>query len=77
MVWRRPGLDKPRVEPFGQTVDDTILNAIRHVVTQCEVRAPFEMDAEDGYLAVELCDAWQRSAQSGSAIALPLDISAE
>jgi len=39
-----------------------------------ERRAPFEMDAEDGYRAVELCAAWKRSATSGAAVALPLTI---
>jgi predicted dehydrogenase len=71
MVWRRPGLDRPRLEPFGPTVDDTILGAIRHVVDCCESRRPFEMDAEDGYRAVALCAAWQESATAEGAVTLP------
>jgi len=74
MVWRRAGLDRPRLEPFASTTDDTILGAMRHVVEAVERRAPFEMDAEDGYRAVELCAAWKRSATSGAAVALPLTI---
>jgi predicted dehydrogenase len=72
MIWRRAGLDRPRLEPFAPTVDDTILNAISHVVECCEQRRPFEMDAEDGYRAIELCAAWIESAQAHRPVALPL-----
>ncbi|HEU5318292.1 MAG TPA: Gfo/Idh/MocA family oxidoreductase, partial [Chloroflexota bacterium] len=72
VVWRRSGLTRPRVEPFASTRDDTILAAIDHVVAACERRTPFEMDAEDAYRAVELCDAWTRSAASHEPVALPL-----
>lgn len=72
MVWRRGGLDLPRVEPFGPTRDDTILAAIEHVVTACEQRTPFEMDVEDGYRAIELCAAWKQSAATHEPVPLPL-----
>ncbi len=74
VAWRRAGLSHPRVEPFAPTRDDTILAAIDHVVTACEKRTPFEMDAEDGFRAIELCDAWKRSAATHEPIALPLPI---
>jgi predicted dehydrogenase len=73
MIWRRAGTDRARVEPFAPTVDDTILATLRHVVACCERREPFEMDAEDGYRAIELCVAWQQSSLSGQAVALPLE----
>ncbi|HEY3082209.1 MAG TPA: hypothetical protein VGM69_20165 [Chloroflexota bacterium] len=44
-----------------------------HVVTSCQQRTPFEMDAEDGYRAIELCVAWTRSAETHEPIGLPLD----
>ena len=72
MIWRRAGLDRPRLEPFAPTVDDTILNAITHVVDCCEQRRPFEMDAEEGYRAIELCAAWIESAWQHAPVALPL-----
>ncbi len=72
MIWRRAGLDRPRLEPFAPTVDDTILNAISHVMESCEQRRPFEMDAEDGYRAIELCAAWIASAEEHQPVALPL-----
>ena len=72
MIWRRAGLDKPRLEPFSPTRDDTILAAIAHVVDCCEKRVPFEMDAEDGYRAVELCAAWKQSSQTTQPVTLPL-----
>jgi predicted dehydrogenase len=72
MVWRRAGLDRPRLEPFAPTTDDTILGAITHVVESCERRTPFEMDAEDGYRAVELCAAWVQSAATHEPVRLPL-----
>jgi myo-inositol 2-dehydrogenase/D-chiro-inositol 1-dehydrogenase len=77
-IWRRPpasrapGLERPRLEPFAPTVDDTILNAITHVVDCCEQRRPFEMDAEDGYRAIELCAAWKQSAATHEPVVLPL-----
>jgi predicted dehydrogenase len=73
-VWRRSGLTHPRLEPFAPTRDDTIAAAIEHVVTACERRTPFEMDAEDAYRAIELCDAWTRSAASHQPVALPLPL---
>ena len=76
VVWRRSGLTLARLEPFAPTRDDTILAAIEHVVTACERRMPFEMDVEDGYRAIELCDAWTRSATSHEPVALPLQPSA-
>jgi predicted dehydrogenase len=72
MIWRRAGLERPRLEPFSPTVDDTILNAIRHVLDAAEQRTPFEMDAEASCRAVELCTAWRRSAESHQPIQLPL-----
>jgi hypothetical protein len=42
------------------------------MVTCCETRAPFEMDAEDGYRAIELCAAWIRSAQDHGPVEMPL-----
>ena len=74
MIWRRAGTERPRIEPFAPTVDDTIVGAIRHVVDAAEKRAPFEMDAEDSYRAVELCEAWRRAAESGDAVTLPLAV---
>lgn len=71
-IWRRAGLQQPRVEPFAPTRDDTILAAITHVVTSCEERTPFEMDAEDGYRAIELCTAWKCSAGTHQPVQLPL-----
>lgn len=73
MIWRRQGRDRPAVEPFAPTVDDTILAAIAHVVACCAERTPFEMDAEDGYRAIELCEAWRRSAATNLPVTLPLD----
>ncbi|MGH2366615.1 MAG: Gfo/Idh/MocA family protein [Chloroflexota bacterium] len=72
MVWRRPVEARPRLEPFSPTTDDTILNAITHVVGCCEQRQPFEMDVEDGYRAIELCAAWKQSAATNLPVALPL-----
>jgi len=42
------------------------------VVTAYEHRTPFEMDVEDGYRAIDLCDAWKRSASTHGPVALPL-----
>jgi predicted dehydrogenase len=72
MIWRRRGGQLPALEPYGATRDDTILEAVRHVVAACEGRSPFEMDAEDGYRAVELCAAWVRSAAAHEPVTLPL-----
>ena len=72
MIWRRRGAPQPALEPFGATRDDTILNAVAHVVAACEQRTPFEMDAEDGYRAVELCAAWKQSATAHAPVELPL-----
>jgi len=72
MIWRRASLERPRSEPFSPTVDDTILGAIRHVLEAAEQRAPFEMDAEASSRAVELCEAWRRSAESHEPVRLPL-----
>jgi predicted dehydrogenase len=72
MIWRRAGLERPRIEPFSPTVDDTILGAIRHVLDAAEKREPFEMDAEASYRAVELCEAWRRSAETLQPVRLPL-----
>ena len=72
MIWRRGGLDRPRMEPFAPTRDDTILAAISHVVAACEQRTPFEMDAEEGYRAIELCAAWKESAATHQPVDLPL-----
>jgi predicted dehydrogenase len=74
MIWRRGGLDRARLEPFAPTRDDTLLAATAHVVTCCEQRTPFEMDAEEGYRAVELCAAWKASAASHEPVALPLPV---
>ncbi len=60
------------MEPFAATRDDTIAAAIEHVVTACEKRTPFEMDAEDGYRAIELCAAWKESAATHQPLDLPL-----
>ena len=43
------------------------------MVTCCEQRTPFEMDAEDGYRAIELCVAWKESARTHLPLDLPLD----
>jgi predicted dehydrogenase len=72
LVWRRRGGPGAAVEPFAPTRDDTILAAIAHVVTSCEERTPFEMDAEEGYRAIELCAAWKESAATQQPVALPL-----
>lgn len=74
MIWRRDGVDRPRLEPFAPTRDDTILNAMSHVVTSCELRTPFEMDAEDGYRAIELCAAWKHSAMTHQPVRMPLPV---
>jgi predicted dehydrogenase len=72
MIWRRGGLDKPRLEPFAPTRDDTILAAVSHVVAGYEQRTPYEMSVEEGYRAIELCAAWKQSAATHAPIWLPL-----
>ena len=72
MIWRRRGLQSPALEPYASTRDDAILGAITHVVVACEQRTPFEMDAEDGYRAIELCAAWKHSASTHAPVRLPL-----
>jgi hypothetical protein len=68
----RRGAPGGAVEPFAPTRDDTILAAISHVVTACEQRTPFEMDAEEGYRAIELCAGWKESAATQQPVELPL-----
>ena len=59
-------------DAVAHAVTDAILGAISHVVTACEQRTPFEMDAEDGYRAIELCAAWKQSAATHEPVQLPL-----